>query len=345
MSRTKSARALALLFLTFSYPAFSTVTVNDITSSSFAVNFTITSLTVQLGIDKNTNLQPGDHVSAQFQDSSGNNIGAPVNLTVGTDGNVTISGGQFPVGSTGLGNRVVFYFKGDSTVPVIWYNSSWFAYGGVVSPNVKIDPLGLPGFTPLQSWFIDQSGVQLVDISNLLPDLSGDVLSSNFDLSYSDLGGGLFDAFITGNQSFLKLDNGTLIDFPDGTLFGNLKYLFNNGLSAGGTFDFTAIGFSGLFNWSSGSNYTLATANSYSVFQAPAVSTAAPEPGSVSLLGIGALMIAASAALRRVCRAVTPTGKVAGPHPSRHSSEALLQRPKCPGMPTSSWRRSPAAVP
>jgi hypothetical protein len=207
-----------------------------------------------------------------FYDPTGTLV-ATKPFKVDSAGNLTVPGSSFPPTTTAPGSKVVYNTPGNASPPVKWQAAgSWI--WSTTAGSAFVDPLGLPGFTSPQSWFIDQSGLQIM--SGLTSEESL-VSFSNFDLAYTDLGSGLFSAAITGNDSYMKLADSTFISFPDQTPFGDLQYLFNDGVSANGTFDFTAIGFSGPFDWSAGSNYASGTASSFSEFQAPSV-VVTPEP-------------------------------------------------------------------
>ncbi len=240
---------------------------------------TVTSVTATVNVPAAT---PG--VTAQFTTSTGTPIGAPVPVTVGPGGVITIPGTSIPAAAAGLGNKVFFR---DTTAlasqSLVWYNSAWI-WG--ISPNTKIDPHGLPGFTPTQSWFIQQPGLSISGTSNVFGNQSSTLQGSNFDVSYTNLGNGSFTAQILGGNSFLRLSNGTYIGLPDVAGFGLLDFAFNDGNTADGSFDFSAIGMAGLWSWTLQKDYTGAFVFSFDSFDAPAISTV-PEPGSLLLLGSG----------------------------------------------------------
>jgi hypothetical protein len=83
-------------------------------------------------------------------------------------------------------------------------------------------PYGLRGYTPTQSWFIQQPGFSMSGMSSVFGNQSSTLQSSDFDASYTNLANGTFTAQILGNVSFLHLSNGTYIGLPDGTSFGSL---------------------------------------------------------------------------------------------------------------------------
>jgi hypothetical protein len=231
----------------------------------------------------------GDTVTLQYQTSTGTAIGAPVTTTVGPGGVITVPPPPIPAGAAGLGNQVVITFVDaagltHTSVPLIWYNAAWF-WG--TTPAIKVDPLGLPGLTSPQSWFIDEIGLELGG-SSLFGTFTSALTESNFDLAYLDLGGGLFDASIIGDNSFIRLANDTYIGFADGSHFGTLQYLFFDDLTANGLFDFTAIGLAGVWQWSAASNYTRGVGTGTS-FEAPAISV--PEPSALMLFAASASLL------------------------------------------------------
>ena len=284
---------LLLLLANASLAGGITPTVNP-ANTSFATNGTVTSLSTQLSDSGNGHtasipLAPGSTVNVDFYNPAGTLI-ATKPFIVGPGGTVTIPGSSFPVGTTGVGSKVVYNQGTSASPPVKWRESGWSG----ISFEAFIDPLGLPGFRSPQSWFVDQAGVQLM---SALTAEKSTVASSNFDLAYTNLGNGLFSAAITGTDSYLQLLDGTTIFFPDGTAFGELQYSFNDGITANGSFDFTGIGFSGLFEWDAGSNYASGTATDFSQFEAPTIEIG-PEPGATALLGIAILGLCATVALK-----------------------------------------------
>jgi hypothetical protein len=225
--------------------------------------------TLQLGTGPTAPLPAGTNVTVQFQDSVGNPIGGPVSLKVGTNGFVTVSRKQFPPGASSLGNQAVFHDITGNSQPVKWYDSRWtISLNPNVSPAIKIDPFGLPGFTSPQSWFINESNALL----NGAP-----LLASNFDVTYTNQGGGAFTSAILGSNSFFLLGNQTYVDLPAGLNFGSLQYLFNDGITANGLFNFSAIGLNGTFLWDSSTDYASAVSTNIDSFHAPAI-TIVPEP-------------------------------------------------------------------
>jgi hypothetical protein len=256
-------------------------------SATFSPTNTLTGFSVTVS---GLGITTGDSVSLQYTTGTGTPIGAPVTTTVRPGNTVSAPPPPIPAGATGLGNKVVITFvdangfKND-TNPIVWYNSA-LIWG--VSPSIKIDPFGLPGITSPQKWFIDDPSAHLTALSTPLGTFTSTITSSNFDLAYTNLGGGLYDARVTGDTSYIRLGNSTFIDFPNGLDFGNLRYSFNTGTTAGGTFDFSAIGLQGLWSWDSITHYTHGSGVG-STFDAPAISTSAPEPSALTLLSTGTL--------------------------------------------------------
>jgi hypothetical protein len=80
------------------------------------------------------------------------------------------------------------------------------------------------------------------------------------------------------------------VAFPDQASFGTLHYSSRDSTMSIGTFNFTAIGLSGGFQWDSTSNYTGATSNNSFGFSANRICVQnAPEPSSFLLFGFGSL--------------------------------------------------------
>jgi hypothetical protein len=255
---------------------------------------TVTSITIPGLIDwTKTPMAPASTVNIQYYGPNGAPVGGPTPTTVGPTGAVTVPPPPIPAGAAGLGSKLDIT---DPTDPlgrvsdkIVWYNSAWF-FG--VTAAIKIDPLGLPGFTPDQTWFLDGAGIDLQGDSDIFGKQESTVTASNFDVSYTNLGGGTYQANIAGDNSFMRLANGTYIGLPVGELFGTIQYAFNNGNTAGGTFNFSALGLFGSWDWSITKNYTGAiSVGSYS-FDSPAISQAqAPEPSGLCLgaMGLGCL--------------------------------------------------------
>ena len=268
-------------------------------------NTTITGYTVTVILRGSGPLSGG--VTLQYQDSAGVNIGLPLTKTLGTGagGVLTVPPPPIPAGATGLGNQVIISAGLLTSKPLIWYNSSWL----FTSPKIKIDPLGIPGLTTNQSWFIEDTP-EIIGNSSEFGTVTTTVIGSNFDLQYTDLGSGLFEATVVGDNSFMKLANDTYISFSNGLSFGNIQIDFNDGTTANGTFNFSAIGLDGLWDWNSTTNYTGGTGTpSPDGFDAPAISVATtPEPTStLSLLSLG--ILGAGVTLKRKVKRTHSTEK------------------------------------
>lgn len=236
-------------------------------------------------------------VTLQYQDATGAPIGGPLTTTLGAGGVLTVPPPPIPAGATGLDNQVIISqgIGGGITFtskPLIWYHSGWIW----TTPDIKVDPLGIPGLTTNQSWFIEDTP-EIVSVNGTLGTMTTTLIDSNFDLQYTDLGNGLFDATVVGNNSFMRLANDTYISFSDGLSFGDIQIDFNDGTTANGTFNFSAIGLEGLWDWIFTTDYTGATGiPTPGGFDAPAISiSTVPEPSStLSLLSLGVLGVGAT---------------------------------------------------
>lgn len=278
----------------FSVPEAKAQIFLDSPTATFGPGNTLTGYTVTVGSTAFGRFGPlpaGTNVTLQYQDNTGAAIGGPITTTLGAGGLLSVPPPPIPAGAVGLDNQVVItdVLTGVSTKPLIWYNSAWF-WG--VDPDIKIDPLGIPGITTTQSWFLDEVGLELTSISDVLGTVTSTVIDSNFDLQYTDLGGNLFEAEITGDNSFIKLANDTHISFSDGLPFGMIEIDFNDGVTANGTFDFSAIGLAGIWDWLASTNYTGGTGNpSSGGFDAPAISVVSVPEGvsPIAIIAVGSL--------------------------------------------------------
>jgi len=198
-------------------------------------------------------------------DSSGTPI---VSLPVTTDaaGNVTIPPPPIPASVGGKG-QLFFHdpTAGVSGLSVVWGTWTWYW----MDPVLDLDPIGMPGASD-QNWFIkNPSSVSVMGISGKATFVD----SSSFKLSYTPTTIGAFDVIVSGDDSFIKLADGTYIAFADGLKFGAL-----DSHSAHRNFNFSAIGLSGDWSYDSGSDYTGAVVTSSRPFSAPAIAlTSVPE--------------------------------------------------------------------
>lgn len=269
-------------------------------TATFGPGPALTGFSVTVGIKSAGPLSPGDSVTLQYTNAAGAAIGAPVVAAVGAGGVVTVPPPPIPAGATGLGNKVVIsYDLGGGTIitakPLVWYNSAWIG----TTAAIKVDPFGVPGITSAQSWFIQETGLDITSTSAEFGSVSSTLLASNFDLVYSDLGGGEFEALISGDDSFMRFSNETYVAFPDGLAFGDIRIDFFDGVTASGTFSFSALGLAGVWNWNSTTNYTGGTSSTPFDFTAPAISLEVPEPATVLLLTAGLAALARAARRRR----------------------------------------------
>jgi hypothetical protein len=198
-----------------------------------------------------------------------------------------------PGGAAPLGNKLVLTY--DDGAQLNTWNLNWALCGiyGFRSPGIFGDPTGAPGITPQQSWnFTSTSGPLYVGpMSN--PGISYAVSSDNIDLSYTDMGGGLYQATIVGNNSYFDLadpnsDVNQLL-FSAGTVFGTLQY--NPGSTTQGTVDFSAMGLTGTFTYDSSTDSTTINSTSLSTFDTIQFTAASvPEPSTLALAGLSGLI-------------------------------------------------------
>ncbi len=267
-----------------------TTTVATTPAPTFT-NDNLTSATVNITSTKDgTPVAAGTVVDLNYEDGNGNSLGSAT-AAVGANGSVVI---QPPANAQGPGNKVQIVDpthlnlgQPSTSLPLIWYQSGWIWKTDVF----KVDPLGIPGITANQNWYIADSGVTL---SGAMPNggaFDATVLASNFDLSYTSLGHGAYSATISGTDSFIELSNQTIIGLQSGTDFGTIQNLTDTGTTATGTFDFSAIGLSGSYSWDSTSDYTDGITSTTGDWTGNAISVqSVPEPSSLVLLGLGAAL-------------------------------------------------------
>lgn len=274
-------RLLALFLFLSNGTAFATVIIGTPTAT-FGPGNTLTGWSATIGASAGAPIvPPAPGVTIQYTNGTGTPIGAPIPVTVGPGGVITAPPPPIPAGATGLGNKVIITDPVfGATKPLVWYDSNWI-WG--VTPAIKIDPIGLPGIST-QHWFIeDTGGADLIGNDSVFGTRSLSVINSGFDLSYSLISGSLYDVIVDGVDSFIELSDHTYVSFVDGSSFGTIDI----GVAAiSGSFNFSAIGLSGLWLYDSATNYTGATANVFSPFNAPAI-TAVPEPITILLLASG----------------------------------------------------------
>ncbi len=288
---------------------FSVLTMNTamagaiINPGSTFTGGSLSALAVSLYLPATRTAIASSPVAANFY-TPGGVLAGTVALTTNATGGISLPPPPIPAGATADGGYVKLSVGPYGVPPrpplkVSWSTSAWTFLG--LSTGFQIDPLGLPGVTPNQSWnFVNPtgaSGTLTLLHSSVIPPQQDTFYSSNFDLSYSLVSSGVYAASITGNDSYIQLvdsnslaapelaDN-ALIAFEDGSSFGTIQYL----TSTTGTFDFSAIGMSGTWSYDSGANFTTATVTSAEPFDALAIaSSEVPEPSTVTLVGTGVI--------------------------------------------------------
>jgi hypothetical protein len=162
---------------------------------------------------------------------------------------------------------------------VKWSGGLWWSFGF----SKGIDPEGLPGITPHQTWtFLNpERNIGVLDVSFFSSSYS--YSSSNFDVTYTLIGSGLYAMTIEetssyGGHSYIRLLDRTphprpeagyngYLAFPAGSNFGTIQYV----TEASGTFNFSAIGVSGTWTYDPQTNFTTGTITSASPFTSDAV--------------------------------------------------------------------------
>jgi hypothetical protein len=299
--RTHTVISMSVFAACLLAPFAQATTISAFTGTQ-AANGSVTGFTATLTDDTGTPYPPGTPVTLQYQTSGGVAIGAPIATTTGKGGVVTVPPPPIPAAAAPAGNQVTITdpsgagsapgspgtgIAPSTTQPLYWYVSGWYWTKNVF----KLDPAGMPG-DGTQHWFIEDGGSGLPTLTSTFTGLTEQVVNSGFDLDYVPLGGGVDEAVITGNASFIQLADGTYLSFPDGTDFGTIDIAPG---ATSGALDFSAIGVSGDWSFDSLHLYTLAdvTGSISSLFTAPAISEAtAPEPSTWCFLAGGLLLIA-----------------------------------------------------
>lgn len=279
-------------------------TISTFTGTQNPANGSLTGFTATLTTDTGTAYTSGVAVNLQYQTAGGVAIGAPIPTTTGPGGVVTVPPPPIPAGAAPAGNQVTITdpsgagsppgstggggIAPSTTAPLYWYVSGWYSTKNVF----KLDPAGLPG-GPTQHWFIEDGGSGLPSLTSTYTGLTEQVINSGFDLSYVPLGSDVYEAVITGDSSFIRLQDGTYISFPDSMSFGTIDVAPG---AATGSLDFSGMGVSGTWSFDSLHLYTLADVSSSfgSLFTATAISEGAstPEPSTWVFMGAGILLIA-----------------------------------------------------
>jgi hypothetical protein len=208
---------------------------------------------------------------------------------------------KVPDEAEGLGTKVTISVKRAGTVGIAevsettftWKHVSNFGFGG---PKVVVLQSPTPPGNGPQHWHIPNPGDVPIEQTDLKPGTQ--IVGSGFDLSYSLAGGNTYNVTVAGNDSFIRLSDGTYITFADASLFGTIEIDAN---ANSGLFDFTAIGSAGTWLYDTTTNETHLEATQFSQFGAATLSTVpVPEPSTLWLT------LAALAAFFGITKRIAP---------------------------------------
>lgn len=256
--------------------------------------------TASVSIGAANNLSSSGFVDIYYTDSAGNPVGLPQkHVPIDPKTHEVILKPTKAQGA--VGNKVLIE---DNNIDHTEYKTMVIKSNtfSVKSPGGVSIPRPDPG--------IQLPPIKLHDLLNLpiivVPDpifglLERHAIASNFDLLYSSLGGDLYAASIIGDNSFIRLDDETYIDFADGSPFGTIHFIPAINF---GVFDFIGIGISGEWVYNPLSGTTTTQVTQYTDFTATSIS-AIDEPASVLLI-LGALSALGLMGARRHRRPQTP---------------------------------------
>ncbi len=300
-----TATMLSMAFLTANSASATGVIVQ---TGSYFNGTALTTLNVLItvgGLTGGATPLPNQNGTAQWYAPGGAAAGGAVNVT--TPANAVLAfptNYPIPAAAAPAGGAINFDFPNNPTnvtgSPKITWKYVFFTW--LFSP-FSIDPTGMPGSGP-QTWRI--VGSPALSISDPLLGIRNlNVTASNFDLSYTPLGNGVYSAAIDDTASYIQLSDGTLITLPDGSDFGTFTYQ----TSDTGTFDLSELGLTGTFDYNAGTNFTTAAVTGASTFDSPTIAVVTPEPASARCVACGLLCLIAIARRARSQGNANPGGR------------------------------------
>jgi hypothetical protein len=206
--------------------------------------YTITSITATMTIGVfNATPVVNTAVTVQFYNPCATKvkIGGPVAATTDATGKLNFgpapppaSNVLIPAGAAPNGGCLIVTGPGAAPAPStqIDWSRGWGTWLGL---STGVDPYGLPGTTSPQDWQLTGGSPSMqvtLASGTALPTLN--VTGSNFNLNYSLVSSGLYDASIADANGYISLSDGSLVSFPEGIPFGTIQY----STDTSGTLDF-----------------------------------------------------------------------------------------------------------
>jgi PEP-CTERM motif len=225
--------------------------------------------------------------SIEYFDPQGHKIDT-VTVTSNADGVVRVPPPAPPIFANVVGSSMRLNWSGQIGGGAAWgstiMNYSAGTWKGVPTPPPlpTLTTAGIPG-AGTQNWAIGTVGFSMDGTDSFLGSTSLSVVASGFYLSYSPVVGTLYNVFVSGDDSFMRLSNDTYLAFADGSSFGTIDI----GGGSFGSFNYSAIGWSGSWVYDPQTNSTTAIGTSFDPFSAPALSVV-PEPSTyvMALAGV-----------------------------------------------------------